>query len=251
MREETGESPRPEERSHASGEVLRDRIAEARESIAKSLRDAADRFERDEQAARERTTARLDLMVTERLAGAEERLRQAIEARAREAMAEVERALRARTEELAALSRAELEKAARAAAAAESQWRGAELQAELGRRFAELGLESDREIQEKVTARVGAARSYLEAEMEVAMARLAAALERVEGALVEIGKAERRIIEAYGRIGHDEVGVAEATRVAQQATDVEERLLRAAAVEAEAARRIHEAELRLRDDLRE
>ena len=89
----------------------------------------------------------------------------------------------------------------------------------------------------------------LREQLEAAMTRLAAGMARVEGALTEIGKSERRMIEVHGRIGDAEARIVEATRVAQAATDLEGRLRSAAEIEDEAARRIREAEERLRDDL--
>ena len=222
--------------------------------------------------------AQLDLLVSERLGETEEGLRRAIDTRVAEAMSDVERVLGARIEELAAVSNAELQESARAAAAEQVQRREEVLRAELNRRFAEHRLESARSIEDQIAARVGAAPSHPKAgpargaespggdatataqvegragaggdlELEATMTRLAAAMERVEGALSEIGKSERRILDVYGQLSAVEARVVEATRTAKAATDVEARLRSAAEVEDEAARRIREAELRLRDDL--
>jgi hypothetical protein len=76
--------------------------------------------------------------------------------------------------------------------------------------------------------------------------RLGDALARVQRSLSGIEEAERRLITIETRIGGTEQRVRDAAELARAAIDVDGRLLQAAAAEDEAARRIREAEERLR-----
>jgi hypothetical protein len=83
----------------------------------------------------------------------------------------------------------------------------------------------------------------------VAIERLERGTERVEGALAEIGASERRMVETQRLVGEAVVQVTATARAAAAPPEWEERLRGAAATEEEAARRIREAEERLRDSL--
>ncbi len=72
---------------------------------------------------------------------------------------------------------------------------------------------------------------------------------RIDGWMGAILESERRILDVHTRIISVEGSVADSAKVAQQAADWEQRMLRASATEAEAAKRILDAERRLRDQL--
>lgn len=211
--------------------------------MAKSLEQALDEYARDERASREQTAIRFDRIVSERLAGTEDRLRRAVDATAEG----LERVLGSRIDQLRDEVGRRLAELGPEPGRAREQWEAAEGARSRGEtespRAASGGAITERQLEERADA--------VTAQIEGAMARLDQGMQRVESALGEIRDCERRIVEVYGRLGETEARIVEAARTAERVTDVEERLRSAARVEAEAARRIHEAELRLRDDLQE
>jgi hypothetical protein len=89
----------------------------------------------------------------------------------------------------------------------------------------------------------------VEARVEITLTRLLEGVGRIDEWLVAILESERRILDAHSRVSSVERSVADWAKVAQQAADWEQRMFRAAAAEAEAAKRILDAERRLRDRL--
>ena len=89
----------------------------------------------------------------------------------------------------------------------------------------------------------------VEARVEITLTRLLERVGRIDGWMGAILESERRILDVHTRIISVEGSVADSAKVAQQAADWEQRMLRASATEAEAAKRILDAERRLRDQL--
>jgi hypothetical protein len=86
---------------------------------------------------------------------------------------------------------------------------------------------------------------------EAALARLGEATERVDSALAEITVSEQRLLEIEGQMRGTGAKVVQAAARAADAADLEARLRGATRAEEEAARRIREAEERLRERLDE
>jgi len=100
--------------------------------------------------------------------------------------------------------------------------------------------------------RVGQAASAMgagEQRIEAALSRLGEGVERVDRALAEVTASERQIVEAQTRVAEVETRFAESARLAAEGSEWEVRIHRATAAEDEAARRIAEAEQRLRATL--
>ena len=200
--------------------------------------------------------------VTEALAKLEDRgesLRAEMDARAGLAMNEIDE--RARLTEKQARAAAEAAEAgdgvanqlAEAEAALATQ--RAEAEAALATQRAEaeaaltVALESARERAELAEERLSAAIVGLDRSEGEARERVASALGRIEEAMTRIEESEQRIVSLEQGAARAHQSASEAAAMAVGVADVEARLLQATKIEDEAARRIIEAERRLRRTL--
>jgi hypothetical protein len=362
---ERGEPPSPELPSGTSGESVRDRLTDARESIASSALDLLERFERDEIEALERVQVRLEAVMAKRLDAAEAHLsdrfggmaqevREASGARLAAGLEEVRARLESEGEERAGALESRIRVALGTAVAELKESAGSEptrdvvdeqpaaadpadveavqsavleriatAEARLGeenagrleaesaslRADAERSLSAVREAEARVVKRLEAAgeklsrrsrrhelklarqesskrvdaalervekraatlqdqlarsareqhagveaatsakRPDLDERLSAAFARLEAGTERAERALAEVAESERRMFAIQGNVVAVGRQIAVAAGAAQSAADFERRLESAAAAEEEAARRVRDAERRLRERL--
>jgi hypothetical protein len=217
------EKREPFESGEGSGEAedrLRERVAAARTSIGEMVREAVERLELSERAALRSAEDRLARLAAERMDDALVRL----EIERGELHGDVERRLERAIERLASEVGERL-------GAAKVQL------AELAGRRTERGVDARAERDRLERAGEDALGLILEAESRVR--RL------VEGAGAEVADAERRLRGVEQRAARMEVRVTEAAKTAAHAADWKVRMDAAARAEAEAARRIQDAERRL------
>jgi hypothetical protein len=199
---------------------LRERVAAARTSIGEMVREAIERLELQERAALRAAEDRLSGIAAERLDGA--LLQLGIEKG--ELRGDIERRLELAIERLAA---------------------------EVGERLgaARVQLEELAQRRGEPTVDQGGERDRVERAGEDALGLILEAESRVrrlvERATVEVGDAERRLRGVEQTAARMERRVTEAAKTAAHAADWKVRMDAAARAEAEAARRIQDAEQRL------
>ena len=206
------------------GDRLRQRIAEARESIGRSLREVVDRLEEEQDIAARAAEARVEKV-------AQGRLEEAIAEFRSEAAKAIEEARRELTERADALE-GELDR---------------RLDARVGERVAALGDTVARRIHsvldevERATASVSESQRQADevgARIEEAMAGVGVSVAKVAESETRVLEIERRTVAVEGRI-------ADAVETATRAADWELRIEAATRIEDEVARRIMDAERRL------
>ncbi len=207
-------SPGPGETPPAADERLRERVSAARASIGEALRDAVERLEHSERAAIAAAEDRLSRIATERVDDALVRL--AVDKG--KLRAEIEQRTGRAVERLAE---------------------------DIGERFGHA-VERLEELAARSAAQGGGSERQT-----ATVARVAEALPRIERAIAEIAEAERGVRAIEERVVRIEERVKAAAETASRAVDFQERMASATRIEAEAARRIEEAERRLLGRVRE
>ena len=271
--------------SPVGGDEVEARIARARESIGRSLRDVAAEAERDEAALRNRAAEELARIASAELAGSLERLegkaeelistqltaalaRLSAEAEAarRSQLAEVRKVAQATIDEsLPKRSRRERRQEVKLARAESSrrvsqaltklEQRGGSLIGELDARLAR----ADEALAERAGAaasriaeaeqRLRAARSQIERAEGQAARPLAAALRRVERVSGEVGRFQARLAEIEDQALASASRAGGSAALAMHAAELESKLRDAVKREAQAADRIAAAERRLLDTI--
>lgn len=255
-----------------------DRIdAMVSERLATAERELSIRFDVGVERARADLEQGLAARVDELVAGATESLWRANQESTRRLLEEREQALRAELEErshgaLGAIEAAQGKVTDRLEEAAEKLSRKARrhdrkmARLESAKRVEVALARLDTEWTDRLDAatsilaqrttdaetRVGQAASAMgagEQRIEAALSRLGEGVERVDRALAEVTASERQIVEAQTRVAEVETRFAESARLAAEGSEWEVRIHRATAAEHEAARRIAEAEQRLRAKL--
>ncbi len=271
--------------SPVGGGEMEDRIARARESIGRSLRDIAAEAERDEAALRARAADELSRIASAELAGSLEQLeskaedlittqlsaalaRLSVEAEAagRAQLAQVRKVAQATIDEsLPKRSRRERRQELKLARA-ESSRRVSQALTKLEQRGGSLIGELDARLaraDEALAERAGvAARRIAEAEQRLRAATsqieraegqaarpLAAALRRVERVGGEVGRFQARLAEIEGQALASASRAGGSAALAMRAAELESKLRDAVKREAQAADRIAAAERRLLDTI--
>ena len=269
--------------SPVGGDEVEDRIARARESIGRSLRDVAAEAERDEATLRTRAAEELaeiasaelagslaqlerraEDLISNRLSAALAQLSAEAQAARRSQLAEVRKVAQATIDEsLPKRSRRERRQEVKVARAESSrrvsqaltklEQRGGSLIGELDSRLAradEALAERARTAAERIAEaeqRLRAATSQIERAEGQAARPLAAALRRVERVSGEVGRFQTRLAEIEGQALASASRAGTSAALSMHAAELEAKLRDAVKREAQAADRIAAAERRLLD----